>query len=112
MPVAPPLQVSDGILIARPELEAQLGAMKTVLVQKMIIAKARAYGKPVLCSSMFRGLGTSVRGQQQSGGKLVDPPALSWPEVSDVANAIVDGADCLLLVRAFLEPAYSICVGL
>ena len=101
------LGASDGIYIARTELAAEIGAVKAVLVQKMMIAKANKCGKPVVCGSPLLGSMCARRVQpKRAGAKAEDEsglppvgeaPELPRPEVSDVANALIDGADGLML---------------
>lgn len=104
------LHASDGVFVARAELAAEIGAIKAVLVQKMMVAKANRCGKPVLCGSPLLGSMANRRalpkrpvrgaGAEEEGAGLPPPgeaPELTRGEASDVANALIDGADGLVL---------------
>lgn len=100
------LGASDGVYIARTELAAEIGPVKAALVQKMIMAKANKCGKPAFCGSPLLGSMCARRMPANIPGQVVDEaalpsvgeaPELGRTEVSDVLNALVDGADGLML---------------
>lgn len=101
------LGASDGVYIARTELAAEIGPVKAVLVQKMMIAKANKCGKPAVCGSPLLGSMCARRVPPKRPGKVADDeaslppvgeaPELARAEVSDVVNALIDGADGLML---------------
>ncbi|KAJ8984348.1 hypothetical protein NQ317_012569 [Molorchus minor] len=74
------LEVSDGLCLDCDRLMAELPKEKVFLVQKSILAKCNLAGKPGICSL-----------------KISDLRALSKSEVCDIANAIIDGTDALLV---------------
>lgn len=78
------IQVSDGIVISRAKLSLELPQEKLFLAQKSIAARCNGEGKPCFCApQMLESMSKDTR------------PTRS--EISDVANAILDGADGLLL---------------
>ena len=89
------VKISDGIMVARGDMAVEAGAEVVPIVQRKLIALCRKHGKLCIVAT-------------QMMSSMVDSPEPTRAEVSDVATAVVQGADVVMLSDETANGSYPI----
>ena len=89
------VEASDGVMVARGDLAVEVGAEIVPIVQRRIISLCQKHSKISIVAT-------------QMMASMVDSPEPTRAEVSDISNAVIVGADCLMLSDETANGSYPL----
>ena len=89
------LEVTDGVHVSRGDLGMELPLSKLCVAQKLVIALANSKGVPVVVST-------------QTLHSMMENPRPTHAECTDIANAVLDGCDCVMLSGETAKGMYPV----